>query len=370
MTRSRRRPAAVALVALSLGLVSACSSSSTSASGTSSSEPAGASSSAAAPSTDASSGGSGSGSADGVKIAAIIKGLDNPFFQAMEQGIKEQATTQGTPVTVQAAAAVTDTTGQADKLNSLAQQDFACYVVNPISGTNLVQSLVGVQQKNKPIVNIDSPVDPKAAQAANLKIATYIGTNNVNAGKLAASEMVKLLPSGSSVALIGGISGDVTSGARLDGFTQGADGKLKIVQTVAADWDRQKALTAAGDVLRAHPDLKGFFVANDDMGLGVVRAVADAGKTGQVKVISVDGIKDALTSVEQGGLAALVSQYPYTIGQMGMEACKAAAGGKSLPANVEAPVLLVTKDNAAKALSSFPKPFGSYDDPFKALIGQ
>jgi ABC-type sugar transport system substrate-binding protein len=310
----------------------------------------------------------GEGDAGG-KIAAVIKGLDNPFFQAMQLGIEEQATAQSTPVTVQAATSITDTTGQADKLNALAGQDFSCYLVNPISGTNLVQSLVQVSQKNKPIVNIDSPVDPKAAQAAGVKLATYVGTNNVDAGQMAGEQMLKELSSNGQVALIGGIAGDVTSAARLEGFTKAVGGKLDIVQTVAADWDRQKALTTATDILQARPNLKGFFAANDDMGLGIVRAVQNAGKDGKIKVISVDGNKDALESVKQGDLSATVAQYPYAIGQMGMEACKAAAGGQQLPANVEAPVLLVTKDVADKAISNFPKPFGSYDDPFKALAG-
>jgi ABC-type sugar transport system substrate-binding protein len=215
-------------------------------------------------------------------------------------------------VSVQAATSITDTTGQADKLNALAGQDYSCYLVNPISGTNLVQSLVQVSRKNKPIVNIDSPVDPKAAQTAQVKLATYIGTNNVNAGQMAGQQMLKELSGGGQVALVGGIAGDVTSGARLDGFKKAVAGKLTIVQTVAADWDRQKALTAATDILRARPGLKGFFAANDDMGL---------------------------------------------------------ASGKQLPANVEAPVLLVTKDVADKAISNFPKPFGSFNDPFKALAG-
>ena len=83
-------------------------------------------------------GGGGGGGSSGGKIAAVIKGLDNPFFQAMQQGIEEQASAQGTEVTVQAANSITDTTGQADKLNALAGQDFSCYLVNPISGTNLV----------------------------------------------------------------------------------------------------------------------------------------------------------------------------------------------------------------------------------------
>ncbi|MFG3441875.1 substrate-binding domain-containing protein [Nonomuraea sp. NPDC047897] len=303
------------------------------------------------------------------KIAAVIKGLDNPFFQTMKQGIDEQAKTSGATVTVQAANAITDTTGQADKLNGLAGQDFSCYVVNPISGTNLVQGLARLSAMNKTIVNIDSPVDPQAARSANVKLATYIGTDNTEAGKMAGQRMVELVPEGGKVAAIGGIAGDVTSGARVEGFGQGIGGsKLTLAQTVAANWERQTALTAATDVMRANPDLKGFFVANDDMGLGVARAIANAGQTGKVKVISVDGIKDALEAVKAGTLDGTVAQYPYAIGLMGVEACQAAASGKTLPANVEAPVELVTKDNAEQALAATPKPFQAYDDPFKSLI--
>jgi ribose transport system substrate-binding protein len=176
------------------------------------------------------------------------------------------------------------------------------------------------------------------------------------------------VPGGGDVAVIGGIAGDVTSGARVDGFGQGIGSKFKVAQTVAADWDRQTALTAATNVLRALPNLVGFFVANDDMGLGVARAIANAGKTGKVKVISVDGIKDALDAVKAGTLDGTVAQYPYAIGLMGVEACQAAKKGKDLPTNVKAPVELVTKENAEKALAATPKPFGTYDDPFKALV--
>lgn len=307
-------------------------------------------------------------SAGTVKIAAVIKGLDNPFFQSMQQGIEEQAKASGTSVTVQAANAITDTTGQADKLTGLAGQDYSCYIVNPISGTNLVQGLAQLAAKKKTIVNIDSPVDATAAKAANAAPATYIGTNNVSAGEKAGAQMVTLLPSGGKVAAIGGIAGDVTSGARIEGFTKGISGKLDLVQTVAANWERQEALTQATNVMRAQSDLAGFFVANDDMGLGVARAVANAGKTGKIKIISVDGVKDALAAVKAGQLDAVVAQYPYAIGLMGVEACQAAAKGAALPTNVEAPVEVVTKENADQALAATPKPFGTYEDPFTTLI--
>ena len=316
--------------------------------------------------SDSPAGGATGGSAN---VAAVIKGLDNPFFQSMEQGLKEQAQTSGSQVTVQAANSITDTTGQADKLTGLAGQDFSCYIVNPISGTNLIQGIAQLAAKKKTIVNIDSPVEAAAAKAANATPATYIGTNNTSAGQKAGEQMLKLLPDGGKVAAIGGIAGDVTSGARIDGFTQATTGKLELIQTVAANWERQEALTQATNLMRAQPDLKGFFVANDDMGLGVARAVQTAGKAGQIKIISVDGIKDALTAVKNGEVDAVVAQYPYAIGLMGMEACQAAAKGATLPANVEAPVEVVTKENADQALAATPKPFGTYDDPFKTLLG-
>jgi ABC-type sugar transport system substrate-binding protein len=314
------------------------------------------------------SGTTSTGASDGgAKVAAVIKGLDNPFFQTMKQGIDDAAKANGVSTTVQAANAITDTTGQADKLNGLAGQDFSCFIVNPISGTNLVQGLAKIAAAKKTIVNIDSPIDADAAKSANATPATYIGTDNVEAGKLAGTRMTELVPAGGKVAVIGGIAGDVTSGARVEGFEQGVAGKLTVVQTAAADWDRQTALTTATNILRAQPDLGGFFVANDDMGLGVARAIANAGKTGQVKVISVDGVKDALEAVKAGTLDGTVAQYPYAIGLMGLQACEAAAAGKTLPTNVKAPVELVTKDNAEKALAVTPKPFGTYENPFEAL---
>ncbi|WP_082523024.1 substrate-binding domain-containing protein [Geodermatophilus sp. Leaf369] len=300
-------------------------------------------------------------------VAAVIKGLDNPFFQAMEDGINAAADEQGVDVTVQAAQSITDTTGQADRLTALAQQDFGCYVVNPISGSNLVQGLAQIARQDVPIVNIDSPVDADAAEEAGADITTYIGTDNSDAGAQAGQQMIDAVGSG-QVAVIGGIAGDVTSGARVDGFTGAVDGTLDVVQTVAADWERQKALTAATDILAANPDLVGFFAANDDMGLGIARAVANAGRTGEVAVISVDGNEEALQAVADGELTATVAQYPYAIGQMGVEACVAATQGADLPAEVTAPVAVVTTENAADALAAFPAPFEEFEDPLADLI--
>lgn len=310
----------------------------------------------------------GTGSGDATSIAAVIKGLDNPFFQAMEQGITTTATSDGVTVSVQAAADVGDTTGQADKLAALAGQKFGCFVVNPISGTNLVQALAPIGAAGTPIVNIDSPIDAEAATAAKLNVATYIGTDNGAAGGKAGAFVLDQVDAGSKVAVIGGIAGDVTSAARVDGFKAAVGDKVTVVQEVAADWKRDVALTKATDIIAANPDVKAFFAANDDMGLGIVKAVQNAGKTGQIAVVSVDGNKDALQSVLDGGLTATVAQYPYAIGTLGLQACEVAAAGKELPANIESPTALVDKSAAQKALAAFPQPFESFDNPLTALL--
>ena len=179
--------------------------------------------------------------------------------------------------------------------------------------------------------------------------------------------MLQVLGGTGNVAVVGGPSGDVTSEDRVSGFTDAVDGRLSVVNTVAADWDRQRALTAATDLMTATPDLRGIFAANDDMGLGVAQAVANAGMTEQVSVISLDGNTDALEAVQSGGLEATVAQYPYAVGQLGMQACEAALAGEDLPAEVEAPVALVTEDVAAQALEAFPAPFAEFENPLPDL---
>jgi ribose transport system substrate-binding protein len=77
-----------------------------------------------------------------------------------------------------------------------------------------------------------------------------------------------------------------------------------------------------------------------------------------------------MKSVEEGGLAATVAQYPYVVGAMGIEACAAAAKGATLPTKVDAPVLVVNKQNAADSLKNFPRPGGDYPDAFRDLLAK
>jgi ABC-type sugar transport system substrate-binding protein len=299
----------------------------------------------------------------GVRLGAVIKGLDNPFFVTMRDGLV--ATARRANARLQVAAAPTglqDTAGQASALESLAGHEPRCYVVNPINQTNLVGALARVVD-DTPIVDVDSVIGKNAAKAVGVEITTYVGTDNRAGGRLGADAMAALVDRGARVAVITGIPGDVGSSLRADGFKQGNRGRFHVVATVAADFERGKARRAAADLLRADPRINGVFAVNDLMALGVADAVQAAGRQREVKVVGYDGIPQALAAVRRGSLSATVAQYPYTMGQLAIEACLASLRGDPVPATVDAPVQVVTSDNVARARANFPEPVEHFDDP-------
>ena len=300
----------------------------------------------------------------GVRVAAVIKALDNPFFVTMHAGLVATARRDDARLHVAAApTGLQDTAGQASELESLAADDPGCYVVNPINPTNLVAALARVPA-DTPIVNVDSFIGEDAAKTLGVKITTYIGTDNRAGGGLGADAMAALVGRGARVAVITGIPGDVGSGLRAKGFEDGNRGRFRVVARIAADFDREKARLAAADLLGENPRVEGFFAVNDLMALGAADAVRAAGRQGDIKVVGFDGISEALAAISRGSLSATVAQYPYTMGQLSIEACLASLRGDRVPANVNAPVQVVTSKNVARARKNFPRPVEPFDDPF------
>jgi ABC-type sugar transport system substrate-binding protein len=299
-----------------------------------------------------------------VRLAAVIKGLDNPFFVTLRDGLVATARRGDVALRVAAApAGLQDTAGQAAELETLSADRPACYVVNPINPTNLIQALARIPD-DVPVINVDSVLAREAAEAVGVEITAYVGTDNVAGGRLGADAMAGLVDRGARVAVVTGIPGDVGSRLRAEGFAEGNRGRFEVVATIAADFEREKARRAAEDLLRADPRIDGFFAVNDLMALGVSDAVRAAGRQHEVEVVGFDGIREALVAVERGSMSATVSQYPYTIGQLAIEACLAAVRGDPVPANVDPPVQVVTRENVAQAQANFPKPVDDFDNPF------
>jgi ribose transport system substrate-binding protein len=137
---------------------------------------------------------------------------------------------------------------------------------------------------------------------------------------------------------------------RVTGFTNAAkEGGLNIVASQPANWNRQKARELATNMLEGDPNLKAIFVANDDMALGVVRAVQATGATGKIIVVSVDGTPEGIDALKQGLLAGTVAQYPDAMAYMAIETLLKKLNGETVPEKIYSPIKLITKDNVSDA---------------------
>jgi ABC-type sugar transport system substrate-binding protein len=303
-----------------------------------------------------------------VRIGVVLKPLDNPFFVAIFEGVRVETRRRGARASIRSARSNAHLAEQAAQVRALIAIKKDCYVVNPINTTNLIDALRGAR---RPIINVDSPIDRAAAKRAGVRVRSYIGTDDFAAGRLAGARMASLLRREGTVAILEGFADSVNSRLRVRGFERGIRGtRVRVVARVKADYERTRAEVAAGRLLQAHPRLSGFFAVNDEMALGAAAAVRSAGKNADVAIIGLDGIAEALDAVRTGSISATISQYPYVMGKMAVEACVAAKRGARLPARVDAPIAVVTKSNVARATAAFPRPFRGYSDPFARILGK
>lgn len=296
-----------------------------------------------------------------VKIAFVTKPLDNVYFGSMVTGGQAAAKDLGVDLTVAAAQNVSDDSGQAAKLSALVASQYTCYILNPTSPTNLIAPLATAGKVTT--VNIDLEMDTAKATAAGVTINTFIGTVNKDAGAQAGKAMLALVPAGSEVAVIGTLAQDAGNIARQAGFHSVVDASLKTIQTVSADADRAKAKSQASAIIRANPNVKGFFTPAGTQAMGIQEAIEQEGMSGKIVVVGIDGTKEELQSIADGKLASTVEQFPYLMGYQAVQACVSASKGKTLPARVDTPTLIITKANAADALAKSPAPPASFTVP-------
>lgn len=165
--------------------------------------------------------------------------------------------------------------------------------------------------------------------------ATYIGSDFAEEGRKAADEMCALLE-GSESKNVWELVGNVGSSAAKDrgqGFRErmGECG-ITITQSQTANWSITEGKQVVEAWLRESQDVQGIFAQNDEMGLGAIEALREAGLTpgADVKVLSVDATAGAFRAMLAGDLNVTVECNPLLAPQV-YEAALAAANGEELP---------------------------------------
>jgi ABC-type sugar transport system substrate-binding protein len=286
------------------------------------------------------------------KLLAVVKTLSNEYWQTMERGYQEAATEKGVTIDVLSVPTEQDTEQQLNQLQTALAQDYDAIMVSPITPTNLIPALLTASEAGMPIINVDEKVDPAAAEEAGLTLTSVIASDNRDAGARAAQYMIENLPDGGKVAIIEGKAGNQSGLDRKEGFEEAilAAGNFEVVASQPADWDQQKALDAATNILQANPDLVGFYAANDTMALGVVEAVRASGKLDDIIIIGTDAIPAALAAVEAGDMEGTVAQFPAEEARIATSLAILALQGNPVEGFIPSPIALITKENVAEML--------------------
>ena len=275
-----------------------------------------------------------------LKIGGVSKTLTNEYWRSLGEGYKNVADKYGFTVAYQAAANEDDQMGQLAIAETLISQGFNGLLVSPQTDANLQPAYEVAKSKGVAVVNVNDAVMPNAAY--------YVGNVQKDIGVRVAKWFIQHHPEGGKVAVIEGQPGVYAAGQRTKGFkeTIEADGKLKVVASIPANWSREKAYDPASTILQQHPDLIGFYANNDGMALGVVEAVRAAGKSEQTAVFGTDGISDAYASIKRGELTGTVDSFPVLTGEVAMNVILRLINGQKISRVVATPQALITKENA------------------------
>lgn len=247
------------------------------------------------------------------------------WWSAVEKGMKDGG--KDFKVSVEMRRNEGSAQGQIQYLRSaLAMPSVKAVAVSVIEANagGVVEAMRELQKAGKLVIAIDSDVAPASADARS----AYIGTNNVEAGKIAGKVAAAVRPEGGKVAVFVGSREAANSIERRKGFFEGAGKAFVEAETFIDGSDKPRAASNVKSAIIKYPDvgmLLGIWSYNAP---AIARAVeADQELRKRVSVVTFDLDERAVDQMEAGLIDATVCQNPYQIGYEGVQLLKALIDG-------------------------------------------
>jgi ribose transport system substrate-binding protein len=269
--------------------------------------------------------------------------LGAPYFIGISKTVERAGDKAGVDVLV------TDAKGDAATLTSNVSELLAKDVDGiVISGGPLEAApaaLTAIKQKGIPVVLVDRKFQTG-------EYTSWVGPDNEAIGRQDGEYIAERLQGNGKVAIIRGGPEDNSIGiARTEGVKSVLDGEKGITQVVApdfAEWSSDGGLRVMENLLAKHDDLKAVFCENDSMCLGARKAIADAGRAEQIFLAGVDGQKEALAAIQEGGNYAVTGlNNAVEMGNAAYERLSELLDGKKAEKDTVIPSPMITADNVA-----------------------
>ncbi len=285
----------------------------------------------------------GGDSTDRPVVALVVKTLNNQFFIDMEAGARAAADSLGFDLLVQAPEREVDVERQMQIVENLIQRRVRVLVLVPNGSRELVPAVLKANAAGIPLLTVDTRLDAATVQAAGAQVVSFIGSDNVDGGRIAGEFLAQQLQGSGAIAVLEGIPGHETGDARLRGFRESiADAPgIRVVASQTANWERDQAFNVTQNILQAHPDITAIFACNDVMALGAIEAIAAAGREGSIQVVGFDAQDDARAAIAAGRMAATIAQNPREMGRLAMLTAARVLAGEVIPAEQPVAISLV-----------------------------
>lgn len=300
--------------------------------------------------------GSGGGSADGkdsegrLTVGFSQVGAESGWRTANTKSVQDAAKKAG--ITLKFSDAQQKQENQIKAIRSFIQQKVDVIAFSPVVESGWDTVLKEAKAAHIPVVLTDRAVDSKDESL----YATFLGSDFVEEGKKAGDWLVKEYQGKSdavNIVELQGTTGSAPANDRKSGFADviKTDVKFKITASQTGDFTRAKGKEVMQAFLKSQPKIDVLYAHNDDMALGAIQAIEEAGKKPgtDIKIISVDGVKDAFTAMSQGKINVLVECNPL-LGDQLMDLIKKVKAGEQVPRRIKTEEGVFTQDQAAAAL--------------------
>jgi ribose transport system substrate-binding protein len=264
-------------------------------------------------------------------IPLISKGFQHQFWQAVKLGAENAAKDLNVKITFEGPENESQVDKQIEMLQAALDKKPAAIGFAALDSKAAVPLLEKAQSAKIPVIGFDSGVD------SDIPVTTA-ATDNIKAAGVEADKLAELIGDEGEVAIIVHDQTSRTGIDRRDGFVnqmKTKHPKINIVDIQYGGGDQLKSTDLAKAILQAHPNLKGFFGANEGSIIGVLNAVKELNKVGKVVVVGYDSGKQQKDAIVSGAEAGAITQDPIGIGYKTVDAAVKAIKGEQLPKNID-----------------------------------
>ncbi|ARN22939.1 ABC transporter substrate-binding protein [Piscinibacter gummiphilus] len=246
-------------------------------------------------------------------------------------------------VIVKTAGSASEQANQVQDLQTVNKID--TLVILPFESAPLTQPVAQVKGKGVFVTVVDRGLTDTSAQNA------YVAGDNPGFGKVAGEYVAKALGGKGNVVILRGIP-TVIDNQRVDAFNavMKANPGIKVLDAKHGNWNRDDAFKVMQDYLTRFKQIDAVWASDDDMAVGVQKAIEQAKRTDIKLVLGGAGSKDYVKKVLDGDkvVTADVTYSPSMIADAMKLTADARVKGTAMPATTIIPSVLITKENAAK----------------------